>query len=239
MINGIIVQNNPLKYIDPRGLRQRSNNNNYSYQQPSAPTGLTANRNQQTSYYEDLIDSIGLTDGGSPRAVRGGDVYRFDRELNISITNGNGILEPEANDTLSHTLDITTNEDLTLRDTYSWGNEFNKGEEPWFKNHESDVDAAKMALEVRKKYENSSWLGKFVMNLSHKNREALYSLKKVGGPELIPFVERAYEFRDGNLEHPSNHEWQLHCNCKHEAANLINDAKFLQNWAKENAEPRN
>ncbi len=38
MINGIVVQNNPLKYIDPRGLTaDRFKNNNISNQQTSSP----------------------------------------------------------------------------------------------------------------------------------------------------------------------------------------------------------
>ncbi len=55
MINGIIVQNNPLKYIDPKGLRQRSNRvgsfsdggNDYTYDYTPNPNVSLTRGNQE------------------------------------------------------------------------------------------------------------------------------------------------------------------------------------------------
>ncbi len=58
-INGIIVQNNPLKYVDPEGLTTRSYQNTTSYQQPSDGNSndvyerLSHNPNTRKYYYDD------------------------------------------------------------------------------------------------------------------------------------------------------------------------------------------
>lgn len=142
---------------------------------------------------------------------RGLDTFKQNRQL--------GGAEPVEH-VLSHTFTFTTSPDGSLQDTYSWGNTYTtSGIGNWHKNAPEDVQAATQALQQLQVYESASWWEKIFLPDNFGT--------KVGGPELDPFIEEAFQDRLNNPSHPSAHGWSLFCNCKHEANNLINDGQLL------------
>jgi hypothetical protein len=122
----------------------------------------------------------------------------------------------------SHTFIYTTNPDGTLANTYSWGNDYTQDNPThWYMDRPEDVSAAQRAIEQRRKYESATEGEK--ASLPHAFGE------KVGGPELVPYVDQAYRNLRDNPDSPSAHaNWLLFRNCKTEATRLTEDAQDLQ-----------
>ncbi len=103
-------------------------------------------------------------------------------------------------DPISHTFNATFTGDGELKDTYSWGNDFdeeNRGK--WSKNDIDDITAAEEAFEKS-------------------------LVTKVGEDSLDEYVEKEYQKREAM--HPSlRHTWKFWDNCKHEASDLVDDAE--------------
>jgi hypothetical protein len=122
---------------------------------------------------------------------------------------------------VSHTFIFTTNDDGTLRHTYSWGNEYDDSNPShWYMDRDEDVAAAKKALGSK-----SSKLG-----------------EKVGGPDLVDHIDKAYDdLHDSESESPSAHgNWLFFNNCKTEATRLVDRAKEgLDAGAKSGKDPPN
>jgi uncharacterized protein RhaS with RHS repeats len=130
----------------------------------------------------------------------GRDTYLVNRQLAIF-----GAGATSRSNAVSHTFVVTTDAQGNVEHTYSWGNdpdEKNKDVEgKWFKDESEDVDAAKDALKDGK-------------------------AEKVGGDDLDPFVDEAFDERADKKDDPSNHRNGIVCNnCKSEANKLVNDAK--------------
>jgi type VI secretion system secreted protein VgrG len=135
-------------------------------------------------------------------------VFRQDRDLNPNCATD---LDPH-NGYYSHTFIFTTNPDGTLKDTYSWGNDGmgNDGCIPdpnervpsrWYQNRPEDVSAATKAI--------SSGVG----------------TSRVGEPDMIPKIDRAFNELKDDPNSPSAHtNWFLINNCKSEATRLTEKA---------------
>ncbi|MCB1195691.1 RHS repeat-associated core domain-containing protein [bacterium] len=101
----------------------------------------------------------------------------------------------------SHTFIATTDKQGNLQNTYSWGNDVRDLKTPtkFFKNAPNDIVAAKKAL--KKGFALKAW-----------------------GKELDSFIEAEYQ-ETQKPNHPSRHPWAVDSCCKHEANNLIENAK--------------
>ena len=145
------------------------------------------------------------------------DTYRQNRQLNPKeLKYRDPVWHP-----VSHTFIFTTNKDGSLKNTYSWGNTYDKnGNGIWHKNAPEDVSAAKKILKLKKHFEASSWWEKF------KNKPFPFPLgPKVGNEELDEYIEKAYQEKLKEQRHP----WKIRNNCKHEADDLVKDAKEMLN----------
>ena len=98
-----------------------------------------------------------------------------------------------------HQFVFTTNDDCTVKDTYSWGNVAN--ETGWNKNQPEDRTAAAQGLKLRFAWE-------------------------VGGDDLDPYVEQAYQILDNYGTRHIN--GIITDNCKTEAARLVTLARALK-----------
>jgi RHS repeat-associated protein len=103
---------------------------------------------------------------------------------------------------ISHTFVFTTNDDGTLKDTYSWGNAANP--RGWNKNQPEDRCAAQQALKSGK-------------------------LTKVGDSDLDPYIDSTFNSMNYFQFEHANH-WIID-NCKTEANNLIQGAQQSQQSA--------
>ncbi len=151
-----------------------------------------------------IIDPLGL------------DTFIQNRELNPK----NLHLRKPVEHFASHTFVYTTNDDGSLKHTYSWGNDYDKQNKGmWFKDSPEDVSAALIAIKQRHEFEGAPYCKRPFLPDNFGDR--------IGGKELDKFVEKAFQMRKKNPKHNSRHGWHLFNNCKHEAKRLINDAKSL------------
>jgi hypothetical protein len=86
-----------------------------------------------------------------------------------------------------------------LKDTYSWGNKANT--RGWNKNQPEDIKAANEAIKDK------------------------YNGEKIGGPELDPFIDKA--FNKLNKKENEHANWGILNNCKAEAGKLEGEAKKM------------
>lgn len=118
----------------------------------------------------------------------------------------------------SHTFIFTTNEDGSLKSTYSWGNEFDSNNlSLLYKDCPEDRSAAHEAIEQKRIYEAAPWWQKpFLPNKFGK---------VIGDSTLDKTIEKAYQKKISDPNDPSRHRWFLWNNCKHEANRLIQEAQ--------------
>ena len=119
---------------------------------------------------------------------------------------------------ISHTFSFTTDPSGKLKDTYSWGTDYDdKLNGQWAKNKTIDRKAAQKAI------------GQMV----DPNRPNFVSPTKEGGAELDKHMEKAYQEREkaqkSGKNYKGKHPLGLLDNCKNETKDLINDAKNGQN----------
>ena len=88
----------------------------------------------------------------------------------------------------------------------------------WYKDRIEDIKASEESIRQRKAYKNAPWWKKIFIpdNFEEEIKEVT--------PDLI---EKAFQGRKNDLNHPSRHKWNLFNNCKHEADRLVEDAKKL------------
>lgn len=124
----------------------------------------------------------------------------------------------------SHTFVVTTDETGKVLKTYSWGNHFDK-EIPsnWYENEANDIAAAEKGMKSLKAVQD----GKLTIE-DLKNAVTLGTWgTRVGGSDLIPYINKAYQFLRYDPKSPSQHEWGVLANCKDEADYLVQYAKSL------------
>ena len=144
----------------------------------------------------------------------------MDRELNpLNRTNLNPV-----NSIVSHTFVYTTNADGSLKNTYSWGNDYTPGDRKgiWFKNRPEDVSAAQKAIANKKFWDSLPWWGKALMPPGTTLPMGI----RVGNEKLDDYIDS--EFSKMKNDESLMHKWQWFNNCKHEAANLIKRAREAQ-----------
>ena len=145
----------------------------------------------------------------------GFDTYSMNRRLGQFDPDDIGI---PTDSYISHTFSFTTDPYGKLKDTYSWGTDYDdKLNGQWAKNKTIDRKAAQKAI------------GQMV----DPNRPNFVSPTKEGGAELDKHMEKAYQEREkaqkSGKNYKGKHPLGLLDNCKNETKDLINDAKNGQN----------
>ncbi len=129
---------------------------------------------------------------------------------------------------VSHTYIVTTDKTGAVINTFSWGNDFEAANPShWYANKQNDVDAAEKGMKSLKAVQD----GKLTVE-DLKNVLTLGTWgTRVGGSDLIPFVNTAYARRLLDADSPSRHDWGAGgVTCKQEANGLIDFAESLQGY---------
>ncbi len=184
------------------------------------------------------------------------DTYSLDRGLN---PDGAKSRNPEEG-LFTHTFIYTTNPDGSLKHTYSWGNRYGKDldgdgvpdgkpyTDPanWYKDAPEDTSAAKQDIARRRHWESLSPEEREKIeklekgHYSRTSRERKHDTgsqtrpvgRKIGGPDLDPFIDDAFEERSNDPCHSSRHPFRLTNNCKDESRRLHEEAQRERDAAK-------
>lgn len=118
---------------------------------------------------------------------------------------------------ISHTFIVTTNELGDVINTFSWGNKFEDSvPSHWYANMANDVAAADAGMQSLKDFKNG------VFNVLNFGKWG----ERVGGSDLIPYVNKAFALLHQSPYSPSRHAWGAGgLTCKQEADILLATAQ--------------
>jgi RHS repeat-associated protein len=135
-------------------------------------------------------------------------VYMINRKL------GENCLRSDVNP-ITHSFVFTTDENGRLLHTYSWGNDYeDSNPSHWYRDRPEDINAAWQAIISMQTRENAAWYQTW----------ALPGPVWVGPDSLNDAIEEAFN----RLRQQPGHPWRPWANCKHEAVNLLNEARRLR-----------